>query len=67
MCADSMVIGMWDWVWPIAIGGCHLGRPIEEILMLKSGKWEIVELEVAGEAWDLLPRVWGRLRKVKSE
>ncbi|KAH8821357.1 methyltransferase type 11 [Xylogone sp. PMI_703] len=53
----------WNLVWPFAIGGCQLGRPIIDLL-LKNGDWEVLELETEGEPWSLMPRVWGRLRKV---
>lgn len=39
-----------------------MGRPVTELL-LKNGDWEVIELEMEGEPWDLMPRVWGRLRK----
>jgi hypothetical protein len=35
-------------------------------LLLKNGDWEIVELGTDAEPWALLPRVWGRLRKVEK-
>jgi hypothetical protein len=42
------LIEIWNIVWPFAIGGCWLDRPIVEILM-KLGDWEVVELETDGE------------------
>ena len=50
-------------MWPFAIGGCRLDRPIIDLL-LKNGDWEVLELGRDGEEWSLMPRVWGRLRKV---
>lgn len=50
-------------MWPLSILTCQMGRPITELL-LKNGDWEVIELETEGKPWDLMPRVWGRLRKV---
>jgi len=57
------LIGLWSLVWPLSIHTCQLGRPITDLL-LKNGDWEVIELETEGKPWDLMPRVWGRLRKV---
>lgn len=51
-------------MWPVALDGCRLDRPIADIL-LKSADWEIVELREEGEKWSMMPRVSGILRKVQ--
>jgi len=61
--ANTYSSELWDLVWPFSIGGCHMHRPIKDIL-LESGNWEIIELTDDEEPWSLFPRVWGRLRKV---
>ena len=40
-------------------------RPVKDIL-LQAGSWEVIELGVDEKPWDLLPRTWGRLKKVKA-
>lgn len=60
---NTTSIELWNIVWPFAIGGCRLGRPTIDLL-LKNGDWEVLELEAEGEPWSLMPRIWGRLRKV---
>jgi len=59
----KFVLECWDFVWPFSIGGCHMHRPIKDIL-LESGSWEMIELTDNEEPWMLFPRVWGKLRKV---
>ncbi|RFU30651.1 hypothetical protein B7463_g5702, partial [Scytalidium lignicola] len=54
---------LWSILWPLSILTCQMGRPILDLL-LKNGDWEVLELETGGEPWSLMPRVWGRLRKV---
>jgi SAM-dependent methyltransferase len=60
---DIPSIEFWNWIWPFAIGGCQLDRQTIDRL-LRNGDWEVLELERDAEAWTMLPRVWGRLRKV---
>ncbi|RAL10888.1 class I SAM-dependent methyltransferase [Aspergillus homomorphus CBS 101889] len=55
---------VWNLLWPLALDGCSLDRPIMNIL-LKSADWEIVDLRYEGEKWSLMPRVSGTLRKVQ--
>jgi SAM-dependent methyltransferase len=60
-------IGIWDPLWALALGGCHLNRPIGEIIC-KAGDWdlEVSKLEEvdAPALWARLqPRVEGRMVK----
>ncbi|RAH78165.1 S-adenosyl-L-methionine-dependent methyltransferase [Aspergillus japonicus CBS 114.51] len=55
---------VWNLVWPVALDGCRLDRPIADILF-KSADWEVVELRSEGEKWSMMPRVSGILRKVQ--
>ena len=56
----------WTLFWPYIKGGCHLDRRIPDIL-LKSADWEVVELKYEGEKTSMMPRSYGRLRKVVAE
>ncbi|KAH8591525.1 S-adenosyl-L-methionine-dependent methyltransferase [Bisporella sp. PMI_857] len=56
---------IWDFAWSMAIGGCHIDRPIKDIL-LQAGNWEVIELHTNEKAWLLFPRTWGKLRKAKT-
>ncbi|PWY87893.1 S-adenosyl-L-methionine-dependent methyltransferase, partial [Aspergillus sclerotioniger CBS 115572] len=53
----------WTLFWPYIKGGCHLDRRIPDIL-LKSADWEVVELKCEEERLSMMPRSYGRLRKV---
>ena len=56
---------MWNFVWPVFIGGCRLDVPIKEA-MLQAGEWEAVEIQEDNLPYALLPHVWGRLVKAKK-
>ncbi len=64
--ADCFVslLGLYNAVWPLAIGGCMLGRPVGDIL-LGGDEWETVDIHEDNDPISLLPRVWGRLVKRK--
>lgn len=57
-----MAQGAWNWLWTPVIGGCKLNSPTRKAI-LAAADWEVVELEAGAEALDLMPRVWGRLKK----
>ena len=59
-----LTLGVYNLVWPLFMGNCHLDRPIGEVL-LKAGKWERVEMEPRKEEddWGVFPHVAGRLVK----
>ena len=50
--------GIWDPLWALTMGGCHLNRPIRDIVY-KAGDWDL-------EASDLKeadsPALWARLQ-----
>ena len=62
--ADKSHLGLWNLIWPHAIGGCHMGRPSDRY-MREAGPWAKIELEtnIQEESGGLFPRVWGRLVK----
>lgn len=53
---------IWTRLWAPVIGGCRLDQPTRKSL-LASADWEIVELEAGRGPLDLMPRVWGKLKK----
>lgn len=55
---------VYNFVWPYAVGNCHLDRPTGKYL-LEAGSWSTIELETPKDedAWMLLPPVYGRLVK----
>lgn len=56
------MVGFWNLFWTPLIGGCSLTQDIEGALM-RTGAWEVKELEREGKPWQMRPRVWGRLVK----
>ncbi|KAK1751412.1 methyltransferase [Echria macrotheca] len=61
----SVVQGFWDIAWSPFLGGCHLNRDIEGIV-LQAGKWENTESignDNSERPYVMLPRVWGELVK----
>lgn len=61
---SRLVQSIYNFVWPYALGNCHLDRPTGKYL-LEAGSWSTIELETPKEkdAWMVLPRVYGRLVK----
>ena len=59
-----MGIGIYNIVWPFAIGQCHLDRPTGRYLK-EAGSWSSVELKIPTDEddWLLFPHVSGRLVK----
>ena len=57
---------MYNTVWPILLGNCHLNRPTAKLLK-GAGDWAKVELETPKkeDAWLVIPRISGRLVKAK--
>ena len=57
---------LYNTVWPILLGNCHLNRPTAETLK-NAGDWAQVELETPqkDDAWLVFPRISGRLVKTK--
>ncbi|KAF6220452.1 hypothetical protein HO133_002884 [Letharia lupina] len=61
---SQLVQLVYNFVWPYALGNCHLDRPTEKHL-LEAGSWSTIELETPKEAdaWMVFPHVSGRLVK----
>lgn len=57
-----MAQGAWNWLWTPVIGGCKLNSPTRKAV-LAAADWEVVKIETGESALDLMPRVWGRLKK----
>ncbi|TQS31784.1 hypothetical protein Golomagni_07924 [Golovinomyces magnicellulatus] len=62
-----MAQGFWNILWSPVIGHCKLNSPTRKKL-LAAVDWEVVELgeDVEGPL-DLMPRVWGRLKKKSQD
>lgn len=60
---NSSIVGLWSILWSPVIGHCRLNSPTRK-KVLAAADWEVVELgeDVEGPL-DMMPRVWGRLRK----
>ena len=56
------LVGLWNFVWPVALGGCLLGQDIRGALE-SAGPWAVVDIHQDQEPYLILPRVWGRLVK----
>lgn len=61
---SRMVQNFYNTVWPFFIGNCHLDRDTSRAIM-QAGSWEKIELAVPSleDAWQVFPRVSGRLYK----
>ena len=57
---------IYNTVWPILIGNCHLDRTTANTL-INAGKWTEVELvtPTQDDAWLVIPRISGMLVKAK--
>lgn len=53
---------LWNIVWAPLVGGCRLNQRTREVL-LSAADWEVVDFGVDEGPLDLMPRVWGRLKK----
>lgn len=54
--------GIWTVLWAPVVGQCRLNQQTRKAI-LAAADWDIVEFNVAEEPLDLMPRVWGRLKK----
>ena len=55
---------LYEWIWPMLAGNCHVNRPSEQFLR-EAGDWNRIELKrpTDEDACTLFPRISGVLTK----